>query len=475
MAVKTLLTEATKSAGGQPLMKPALHPGQQYVREHLLLGIARFICLMIHRRWGKNWLCICDMLEQTKVLLKQDRSQLNPPVVVWFVVPTYTLADELWTDLKRMVPQSGVRRLINSKPQEMDLKDGTHIAIRSADHPDTLVSAGVDLLYMIEAARMREDAWLTVRPTLVSHGRLGRVIFNSTPKGNNWFARLYQQTQNGNPAWVGIRIPAYNDDGARHELSPMPTDERMDEERRTYPARWFAQEYQAEVLTGEGAVFRNVRERIGASPVPPTRPLVCGVDLAKHSDFSVFTIFDAAGRMVAIDRMNQASYPVQAERLISLLRDHQVKQCIVESNGPGEPFYDNLLRDLHTRRQEFSTNGIAQPIITPFATTAQSKRQMIDALVVAFERGDITILDDPELVNEFEAFEMTQTGAGNIRFSAPEGGWDDRVMACALAWTEIRAKQAVRAGTYPSPSNLKTTRSTARSMVSRGESRLRDL
>ena len=70
---------------------------------------------------------------------------------------------------------------------------------------------------------------------------------------------------------------------------------------------------------------------------------------------------------------------------------------------------------------------------------------------VAFERKQITLLDDPELINEFEAYEMSEGKSGNPRFSAPEGGWDDRVMACALAWTEI-ARQAPRVfpkGTFP--------------------------
>jgi hypothetical protein len=195
------------------------------------------------------------------------------------------------------------------------------------------------------------------------------------------------------------------------------------------------------------------------------------VDLAKRGDFSVFAVFDAEGHMVALDRMNQANYPVQAERLITLLQQYGVRRCVIESNGPGEPFYDNLLHDLHRRRLEFQ----GQPALIPFATMAQSKRQMIDALTIAFERGQITILPDEQLVNEFEAFEMSQTAAGTLRFAAPEGGWDDRVMACALAWTEIAPKQATEAGKYPGPKNLKTVRSPFHDFISRGESRLRDL
>mgnify|MGYP001596028656 CR=1 FL=1 len=199
------------------------------------------------------------------------------------------------------------------------------------------------------------------------------------------------------------------------------------------PERFFRQEWLAEILSGEGSVFRYVRDRVTSAPASPIGPLVAGVDLAKHSDFSVFVIFDSAGRMVSIERMNTISYQAQAERLVTFLAEHGVKRAVIESNGPGEPFYDMVLRDLHERRREFQ----GQPQLIPFVTTAQSKRQMIDALSVAFERGQISILPDNDLINEFEAFEMTETKAGNLRFAAPEGGWDDRVMACALAWTEL--------------------------------------
>ncbi len=125
------------------------------MKRELLDGPARFICIVAHRRWGKNWLCIYDALTRSAELAKQRRG-LNPEVVVWFVMPSYTLAEELWTDLRRMIPASKCRHISNSEPYSIDLKDGTHIAIRSADHPDDLVSAGIDLLYMVEAARAFE-------------------------------------------------------------------------------------------------------------------------------------------------------------------------------------------------------------------------------------------------------------------------------------------------------------------------------
>jgi len=438
-----------RSSTDESLLDWELHAGQQHVKDRILDSGARMVGVVAHRRWGKNWLCIWDALERGRALAAERAhalATLNPLVVIWFVFPTYDLGNELWSDLRRMVPRGETTRLINSKPQEMDLAAAgggvIRIAVRSADHPETLVSAGVDLLYMIEAARMKQDAWLTVRPTLVSHGRLGRVVFNSTPLGQNWFARLRQNWEGGAPGWAGITIPAFEPDGSRHPLSVIPSDERLEQERRDYPERWFRQEYLAEFLTGEGAVFREVRAHIASPLATPRPPIVVGVDLAKRADFTVFAAFDADGRMAAFDRMGGIPYPQQSQRLCSFAKEIGAARVIVETNGPGEAFLDMAKADAHEAGLRCEFEGVA--------TTATSKEQMINALAVAFERpGGITLLDDPVLVNEFEAFSASQLPSGRERLSAPEGGFDDCVMACAIAFSGIRLKTSLHPGMFP--------------------------
>jgi hypothetical protein len=55
--------------------------------------------------------------------------------------------------------------------------------------------------------------------------------------------------------------------------------------------------------------------------------------------------------------------------------------------------------------------------------------------VLAFERGDIKILNDEILIGELEAYERSvSTYTGHSRYNAPSGLHDDTVMALALAW-----------------------------------------
>jgi hypothetical protein len=235
-------------------------------------------------------------------------------------------------------------------------------------------------------------------------------------------------------------IPYYDSaTGQIHaKANPHVNPAEVENQRRQMPERWFNQEWLADFAVGEGSVFRNARERVAPAPVPYAPPLTAGVDLAKMADWTAFAIFDAQGRMCHMERMQRLDYSVQAERFVSLLAKWHVSTCVIESNGPGEPVYEMVLRDMHQRRAEFGNSPCE---IVPFATTAQSKKQMIDALVIAFERNEITILPDEDLINEFESYQMATTQAGNVRFGAAEGAFDDRVMACALAWTHMRVEK----------------------------------
>ena len=446
-ATTALLEEfrrAITCVGGQRLIKPKPHPGQ----EAFLDSDAPARVLIGHRRLGKDYACVMDMRRRIPGWLEEPhRRLLSPAVRIGVIYPTHELASEFWGALKRMTPKDEAERVLENPPRQMRLMGDVLIEVRSAKDPTSIVAAGYDLLIFGEAGLLHPDAWQTAHATLASAGRAGMAVFQGTPRGQNWFAGLWRDCLDAKPGWWGRRIPIWQDGTReRHPLSnPHVTDEAVAREEREMTTRWFAQEWMADFLTSEGAVFRNVRERVGAAPADRAAPVVVGVDLAKHRDFTVFAAFDARGRMVASDRMQLLPYPAQAERLLNFLVAVGAKKCVIESNGPGEPFHDMLLLAMWERRQDPNLRCE----LIPFATTATTKSAMVNALVVAFEKGEVTILDDPILVNEFEAFELKPTSGMNDRFGAPEGAHDDCVMACALAWTEVPRRAARQPGQYP--------------------------
>ena len=83
---------------------------------------------------------------------------------------------------------------------QVNYPGGGEVRVRSADNPNSLRGEGLDLVILDECAFMKEETWGEVlRPSLSD--RQGSAMFISTPKGRNWFWRLYQNGINGEDGW----------------------------------------------------------------------------------------------------------------------------------------------------------------------------------------------------------------------------------------------------------------------------------
>jgi hypothetical protein len=83
--------------------------------------------------------------------------------------------------------------------------------------------------------------------------------------------------------------------------------------------------------------------------------------------------------------------------------------------------------------------------------TQQKKTQVVEALALAFERGELTILPDRTLINELQSFEMARLPSGALRYGAPSGLHDDCVISLALAWYGLTGARLLPAATMENP------------------------
>ncbi len=386
------------------LTLPRLHPGQKTVwDEH-----ARFKVLASGRRWGKTLLgslaCVVDGASGGRA---------------WWVAPSYKMAMVGWRTvyrLGRQIPGANIRR----GDLLVEMPGGGSVQVRSADDPQSLRGEGLTLAVLDECAFMREEAWTeALRPALSD--RLGGALFISTPKGRNWFWRLFQRGQDdGEPDWRSWRFPTLD--------NPFIAPSEIEAARRDLPERIYQQEYEAAFLEDAGGVFRRVMEAATLAPQDPARgeQYVMGVDWGKSNDFTVLTVMDVTTRaVVCMDRFNQIDYAVQRGRLVALAERYRPSVILAESNAMGEPIIEQLQRD-----------GLP---VRAFQTTNATKAAIIESLALAFEQGSIKILNDPVLIGELQAYEMNRLPSGMTRYSAPEGLHDDTVMSLALAYEAVGA------------------------------------
>src|SRR5204863_2025119 len=106
----------------------------------------------------------------------------------WWIMPSYSMAADVWRSLKESL--AGRWQDKNEQQRIITLDGGGLIRVRSGDDPDSLRGSGLDLAVLDEAAFLREAVWTgAIRPALSD--RRGKALFLSTPKGKNWFWKIY--------------------------------------------------------------------------------------------------------------------------------------------------------------------------------------------------------------------------------------------------------------------------------------------
>ena len=374
------------------------HPGQAEVHRNP----ARFKVLAAGRRWGKTRLGVNECID---VATKGGRA--------WWVAPSYKTSEVGWRPLRRMGGKIGaeVRRV----DRMINLPGGGSVQVRSADDPDSLRGEGLDFVVLDENAFMKEEAWIeALRPALSD--RQGKALFISTPKGHNWFWRLYQRGNNGDGEWTSFHFPTSS--------NPYIPAEEIEAAKRSLPERIYNQEYLAVFLDDAGGVFRRVMEATTAAEQiepSPDHQYIAGVDVASMVDFTVVIVMDVTtGEMAFMDRFNRVDYSVLEDRLEAIYNRFSLDTMTIEDNSIGKGVVDHLYN-----------RGLT---INTFTTTNSTKHAAITALQSAFEHSRIKIINDPVLVGELQAFEAKRNNSGTFTYSAPEGLHDDCVMALAIAW-----------------------------------------
>lgn len=200
----------------------------------------RFKVLVTGRRFGKTHLCIRELCKS---------AAKNPRSINWYVAPSYRMAKQItWIQLINKLSDLRWISTKNEAELQVKLKNGSIIALKGADSPDSLRGVGLDFLVIDEFQDVPQQAWTEVlRPTLSD--KRGRALFCGTPKGvGSWSHRLFTQAiheDNWN-AWQYTTIEGGN----------VPADE-IEAARRELDDKTFMQEYMATFNSYSGVVYYN--------------------------------------------------------------------------------------------------------------------------------------------------------------------------------------------------------------------------
>lgn len=370
--------------------------------------------LVIPRRHGKTTLAIAKLVMEAII---------NPNSVYHYVFPYYKQAKQaVWIApdmINSLVPREAIAKK-NDSELALYFHNGSQIHVKGADNPDSMRGMDCKGVVFDEPAQIKAIIFDEIYyPILAANG--GWSWYVGTPKGKNAFYHKYI-TAKKDPDWQVVHLKA--------STAGLFTPEQMSKIRSEMTQRAFAQEMECEFQDEGGTLFRGVRDCVADTLTGPevNKQYLMGVDLAKYSDFTDISIIDRhTHEIVYRDSFNQIDWNLQKAKIESLARRYNNAKIRIDSSGQGDPITEDLMR-----------TGLA---VEPFRFTATSKKQLIENLVIILEEKRIKIPNDPNLIDQLEAFEaIVNERTGSVSYSAPAGLHDDAVISLSLACWNLGPK-----------------------------------
>jgi len=445
-------------------------------------------------RTGKDRSCTMEFTNKFIQMLNEDRDYTYVPKVHgWIIAPTYRLAGQLLREIMNTFP----RELVVNYDKEsytIDTINGGLIEFRSADDPDSLVSVGLDIVWITEAARIKQfDIVIgNITDRLDSPGRGpngtgGLLLVNSSPRGRTFFNEVCRWGIEGgkkqrpnwetfyvsrwdNPYFANLRNKVYDD---RIDKWVERTDDPYLADKRTYEEDLMLsrsdRQYREDILglpsDDAGSQFPNFREqavidkpslskdelREYIRDIKTPKPYCTysiGYDPAKSIDGACVVVYcEQTGEVVELMQLEKIPYNVQINVYIKEL----VKKWNYAIVRYGKTGLGEALEDI------FKLAGIAY---IAYPEQGRNKERLVENLttLIKSDKYKIHNVDDTaeKAIRQFEdyGFDISDKGKTITYSNMTAGGHDDFVSASYFAVADVTAGNVDEMANFYSNNNF---------------------
>jgi len=370
-----------------------------------------FKVVVWHRQAGKTTLAINELIKKAITKSKE---------VYWYVAPNYKQAKDIVWKAPDMLFKYLPKELIantNAVELSITLKNGSIIALKGADSPDSLRGMRPKFVILDEYGDMKQDVWNTVLRPVITAQKDAEALFIGTPKGKNHFYDTFQRGKQQQGRWQSWLLKA-------SESGIIPQ-ESLAEAKKEMTEAAYNQEFNCDFIDSAVSVFKRIDENVCSEElvIHRTKLYKLGVDLGKHQDWTVITPIDLHTWQVGTpERFNQIDWNLQKAKIEAMSLRYNKARITLDSTGLGDPIFDDL-----------QSRGLS---VEGFKFTEESRRQLLNNLIILLEQDKIKLPNYEPLINELKAFRyelaVLPSGMTKIRMKVPEGLHDDCCMSLAL-------------------------------------------
>ena len=382
--------------------------------------LLRFRHLVAGRRGGKTlsaaWDTAFYCIFPSEFHWDAHKTKADEPLYCWALYKDNPTGLAAWTTFRNVMQRSGLEYGKDYKEHKgnrwFEFENGSFVHFRTAEDPESLRGAGLDIMWIDEAAFIpNERAWEVASPALAD--KEGIVYTTTTPQGKNWFWSEFFSEKAQEQEWQG-RVEYRSID------NPYFPREEWKRYLRSYHPLQFKQEFMAAFdalagreLHGDWLKYYTLkREPDGDKPPIPRNPanpekydltLYMGVDpaisLAEKADrfaMSLVGIQEKTGNAFLIKQyVGKIPFPEQLDKIQEWHTQYRPSIIAIEANA-----YQAALEQ-QVARLPGLPNTI--PIIS-----REKKFERILAMAPLFRTGRVRILEEHrDFIDEWLNYDST--------------------------------------------------------------------
>ena len=387
---------------------PKLTPWQQDVYKDVTdqYGSRKRFVVKSGRQRGKSFLlCILTM-----------EYAIKRKCICVVIEPTANQCRRVHRQITDALEKTGMIKSSNASTLEIFLKNGSEIDFKSAESRDGIRGTTCTGLCVIDECAYISDDIIEIILPIINVKKCPLMLISSPAFASGYF---YEQYHSDNAV-----VSRYDWALDKYDMSEYISPEMIEDYRQSYTPQRFKTEILGEFIKDESFVFGNFKECI--MEPDDLVPVYAGIDFAtgNGNDSTVVTFLNKSKQVIKIWGTNQMQPAEQIETIANLINSMPtLKKVKAEVNSLGEVYYSTIESKLKNKN-----------IFEKFNTTNESKRRIIENLILAFQNHEIGILDDVNQINQLSYFQIKKTKTGYTYENDNASTHDDYVMSLAIAY-----------------------------------------
>ena len=347
------------------------------------------------------------------------------------ISPTLNQGRKMFKEIKKAVSGLPVYESSNASTLEINLTNGSSILFKSAEQDDALRGNTVSgILCIDECAFIKDDIVYQVLPFVDANK--APILITSTPLFKSGvYYDFYMNGVNGVEGFHSIDICDY-------DTSALLSPEKLEMYRQSVAPQIFRSDYLGQFIEESSEIFGDLK-KLCKGVIHQSKTKVMGVDWSTggldsggNPDETALAVMNEFRELEYIEGFSDKDTNQTIDYIINKIVEYGVSKVVVETNSMGRIYIDLLKRKIVQR-------GIRCQVIE-FTTTNDSKREIIEDLVVHCNNSTISLIDDKKLFLEMMGFVVKKTPSGKITYESGSSNIHDDLLL-ALAFSLYALKQ----------------------------------